>query len=171
MSVAEEAAQKRPPTVAAEPAENPATSRSAVDRLIADALTEMGEPSLSIRELERRAGLPQGALSTTLKPSQRGKQVSIAVQERFARALNLDITTVSRAFAADSPLGDPAKLTPRQRQAADLLAKMPESFQDSALEHLAALVKLARVTSKLAADTPPAAEEPTPGHASAADLH
>lgn len=128
--------------------------RSAVDALIADALAEMGEPKLSIRELERRNGFTEGALSVPLKRANRGRWPTFQTLQRFAQALKKDITTVSRAFSADSPIGDPNNLTPRQREAADLLAKLPEDFQDAALEQLAALVKLARGASGPAADTP-----------------
>lgn len=150
MTVAAESGRHVPPADATAP-------RSAVDALIADALADMGEPGLSIRELERRAGLSEGALSTPLKPAQRGKWPTLQTLQRFAVALNRDITTVSRAFSADS-IGDAEGLSPRQRQAADLLAKLPEDFQDFALGQLAALVHLARGADKTATDTQPASK-------------
>lgn len=134
------------------PVKDPSAPVSAVDALIADALAEMGEPKLSIRELERRTEMNEGWLSGPLKRANRGRWPSMQTLERFARALNRDITTVSRAFAADS-IGEPDGLTPRQRKAVDLLAKMPEDFQDCALNHLAALVELARGAERTATDT------------------
>lgn len=153
MTAAEDTGQQHPPEDATAPQEDSAASRSAVDALIADALKEMGEPSLSIRELERRNGMPEGSLSTPLKRANRGKWATLQTLERFSLALNKDITTVSRAFAADSPVGDPNRLSPRQRQAVELLAKMPEAFQDAALQQLAALVELARGTANTVSDT------------------
>lgn len=77
-------------------------------RYAVDELIEKLAPGISVRELERRAGLKEGALGNHLKPTARGKVPRLNVIERFAHALNTDITSVSRAFAADSyaPPGD-----------------------------------------------------------------
>ncbi|MGI8310701.1 hypothetical protein [Saccharopolyspora hattusasensis] len=56
----------------------------------------------SVREIERANGLREGSLQHFLKPSQRGKWPHLSVVERFAKALGLSVTEVSRAFAADS---------------------------------------------------------------------
>lgn len=71
--------------------------RYALDELIAKMA-----PGVSIRKLEERAGLKEGALGHYLKTPQRGKTPRLEIMERFAHALNASITDVSRAFAADS---------------------------------------------------------------------
>ncbi|MEO6082547.1 MAG: hypothetical protein ABIQ18_05505 [Umezawaea sp.] len=132
--------------------ESATTPTSAVDALIADALAEMGTPKLSIRELERRSEMNEGWLSVPLKPSNRGRWPSLVTIQRFSQALGRDVTTVSRAFAADS-IGEPDSLTLRQRRMVDLLARLPEPYQDAALHQVAALVDLARGVGQPPLDT------------------
>ncbi|WP_285641704.1 hypothetical protein [Lentzea sp. NBRC 102530] len=125
------------------------TPGSAVDALIADALKAMGTPDLSIRKLEAQNGMPEGSLSTPLKKANRGKWPTLQTLQRFAQALKLDIHPVSRAFSADA-IGD--ALTDRQRRCLAMLAQLPESYQDTALEQVGALLELARRTGNLVID-------------------
>lgn len=78
------------------PGDSPRTAY-AVDALIANA-----RPGMSVRQIERDAGLKEGALGHYLKPAQRGNIPKIKVIERFATALDVDFEKVADAFAADS---------------------------------------------------------------------
>ena len=66
-----------------------------------DALIVKYARGRSDKEIERQAGLNQGALGSHLKPSQRGRFPRLQVQQRFATALGAPLREVSNAFAAD----------------------------------------------------------------------
>jgi transcriptional regulator with XRE-family HTH domain len=67
-----------------------------------DALIRRYARGRSIKEIERGNGLPEGALSRTLRPSQRGRIPRLHIQERFAQALGAPLYEVSIAFNADN---------------------------------------------------------------------
>lgn len=71
-----------------------------VSRIVA--LVRRHSGGRSVREIERANALTEGSLSHWLKPSQRGVWPNLAVIERFAAALDVSVTEVSRAFAAES---------------------------------------------------------------------
>ncbi|PKW17782.1 hypothetical protein [Saccharopolyspora spinosa] len=70
-----------------------------VSRIVA--LVRRHSGGRSVREIERANGLREGSLAHWLKPSQRGAWPNLAVIERFAAALDVSVTDVSRAFAAE----------------------------------------------------------------------
>lgn len=56
----------------------------------------------SVRELERANGLPEGSLSNSLKPSNRGKIPKLHVMQRFAEVLETSLDEVSIAFGKEA---------------------------------------------------------------------
>lgn len=108
-----------------------------------DALIERYARGRSIKQIERENNLPEGALSRTLRPSQRGKFPRYETQKRFADALSAPLDEVSEAFGRDSDssyLGT-GGLTTYER---DLLAETRRLNHDQR----AMLLTLARLTAQ-----------------------
>lgn len=69
----------------------------------------------SVKEVERAAGLKQGALGYYLKPSsttRKSRVPELAVMERFAAAYGADLDEVSQAFIMDAQLATGGHYTP-----------------------------------------------------------
>lgn len=125
--------------------------RSALDALIADKC-----PGMTVRDIERRAGLKEGNLGHYLKTPQRGEIPRLRVMERFAHALNTSITEVSRAFAADSRLAlddGPAPMTGEEIELLALFRRLDDTHRPMAVALVETVGRQQDATTKPAAGT------------------
>ncbi|XVV06312.1 hypothetical protein ACQPW3_13350 [Actinosynnema sp. CA-248983] len=104
-----------------------------MDTLIQRRLAELGHENMSVAALERLRGIRPGALAYPLRPDRRGKLPSSTALNLWAQALELDVTTVSRAFAADLD-GVAGAYTPEQRQMLVILDGLDRDSQRAAVQ-------------------------------------
>ncbi|WP_156213338.1 hypothetical protein [Lentzea aerocolonigenes] len=107
---------------------------SALARLRAD------DPALTnIAELERRRGLPKGALASPLKPTNLGRVPRQPTIRTMAAALNLNPAELGQAFMVDY-MGDGDEKTVHQQRAADLIGELSTPLQRLGIRQLELLV-------------------------------
>jgi len=110
-----------------------------------DALIARKKPGVSIRQIERDAGLTEGALAHHLKTAQRGAIPRLKTMERFAEAIGADFTEVSKAFAADSFVAPDSSsvLTKDEREVLELYRQLSEAHKGLVRVQLEAAVEYA----------------------------
>ncbi|MEU7525488.1 hypothetical protein AB0A74_07130 [Saccharothrix sp. NPDC042600] len=113
-----------------------------MDTLIQRRLAELGHENMSVAALERLRGLRPGTLAYPLRPERRGKWPSATALTTWAQALELDVTTVSRAFATDLD-GVAGAYTPEQRQMLVLMDGLDAEGQRAAVQLVQALADYA----------------------------
>ncbi|WNV82242.1 hypothetical protein [Umezawaea sp. Da 62-37] len=110
-----------------------------------DTLIARKKPGVSIRQIERDAGLPAGSLAHHLKTAQRGAIPRITTMQRFADAIGADFTEVSKAFAADSFVAPDSSsvITKDEREILDLYRQLSEVHKGLVRVQLEAAVEYA----------------------------
>ncbi|MCS7484684.1 hypothetical protein ACFFQW_49165 [Umezawaea endophytica] len=107
-----------------------------------DVLIARKKPGVSIRQIERDAGLPPGSLAHHLKTAKRGAIPRLATMQRFAAAIGADFTEVTKAFAADSFVAPDSSsvLTKDEREVLDLYRQLSEAHKGLVRAQLQAAV-------------------------------
>jgi hypothetical protein len=86
----------------------------------------------SVKQIERDAGLGEGAIAYYLKPSSPDRTMRLPklnVMERFAEALGQDFEAVSRAFIRDAGIPSGEEFTPDEVQMIHRYRALPEADQ------------------------------------------
>jgi transcriptional regulator with XRE-family HTH domain len=100
---------------------------------LADLIAEY-RPGVSVRQIEREAGLPANSIGNYLKPSTVRRRIpEVDVIMAVAKALDCPPDLVTDAFGRDIGIPLPKRLSARQQRMIDVFDGLSEAQQDTLL--------------------------------------